>query len=104
MGELCPAFLVADCELAARDADAAVRRLCDLVSKRSCAEWVQQQPEWSDAQRRVQRLFRARAALEHTGLPLPADARAAAERAQADFARLGRSLSGGDAPEARNGA
>ena len=114
MAELCPAFLIEDFETAAREADAAVRRLCQLASNaasRMTAEhlidgeplgaWLHRQPDWQQAQHAVQRQFRARAALEQTGLPLPADALAAAERAQADFARLGISLTHHRIPDSR---
>jgi hypothetical protein len=100
--ELCPAFLTEDFEAAAREADAAVREVRELVAEASrmvsadglignepLRTWLYRQPAWRDAQRAIQWQFRARAALEQTGLPLPPDARAAGERAQSEFLALG---------------
>lgn len=86
--ELCPAFLIEDFEAAAREADAAVKRLCDVASNAAETD-LTARPEWEQAQRAIQWQFRARAALEATGLPPSADAQARADRAQADFAALG---------------
>lgn len=87
--ELCPAFLIEDFEAAARDAEIAVRRLGELAASASSPN-LMARPEWADAERAIQWQFRARAALEATGLLPSADALARADRAQADFAALGR--------------
>ncbi len=89
--ELCPAFLIEDFDAAARDADAAVTRLRELAADVSPSD-LTARPEWGQAQRAIQWEFRARAALEQTGLPLPADALAAAERARSGLLALGTSL------------
>lgn len=114
MAELCPAFLADDFEAAAREADAAVGRLYEvasdaaaglsadrLITGEAASTWLERQPEWREAQAAVQRQFRARAALEHTGLPLPAAARQAADRAQNDFAVLGQLVARGELPRSR---
>ncbi len=89
--ELCPAFLIEDFEAAAREADAAVMRLRELAADVSPAN-LTARPEWGQAQRAIQWEFRARAALEQTGLPLPPEALAAAERARSGLLALGTSL------------
>jgi hypothetical protein len=89
--ELCPAFLIDDFEAAAREAAAAVARVNEIASKAVTditADDLMAQPEWERAQRALQWQFRARAALEMTGLPLPPEARERADRVQAEFSAL----------------
>jgi hypothetical protein len=89
--ELCPAFLIEDFEAATREAAAAVARLHEIASKAAMqitADDLMAQPEWERAQRALQWQFRARAALEMTGLPLPSEARERADQVQAEFSAL----------------
>ena len=80
-----------DFEAAARAADGAVKRLRELAADGSPGNPTAR-PEWAQAQRAIQWEFRARAALEQTGLPLPPEALAAAERARSGLLALGTSL------------
>jgi hypothetical protein len=102
VAQKCWAFLAADFEATARDAETAVARLHEIASAAASRitdelidgeplrAWLERQPEWHEAQRAMMSQLAARAALEEAGLPVPAEALETAQRAQSDFLRLGR--------------
>lgn len=102
MAERCWAFLAADFEAAATEAAAAVARLRQLAAAAAARlttdhlidghpprEWLEQRPEWNEAQEAMATQLKARVALEEAGLEVPADALETAMRAQSEFMQLG---------------
>lgn len=87
MRERCPAFLIEDFEAAVNESSETVRRLYDIASESPSID-LTTLAEWQAAQQAIQWQLKARTALEQTGLPLPPEALATAERAQADLIRL----------------